>query len=439
VKLRILLVNPWIYDFAAYGLWASPLGLLQVAEYLSAFNAELSLIDCTDSLIPKRYGTGKFRTEVVDKPEVLKKVPRQYKRYGISVGEFREKVRASLPFDIVLMTSVMTYWYPGVQKAVEVIRAVAGDVPVVLGGTYATLHTGHASDNSGADFIYRGAVEDNLPFALYTFGFRLREEQERVSYYKRGLCAGRSFAPLLTSKGCPFGCSYCASALLSGPYRRRAPEDIIQEIEDLSSLSVHDFAFYDDALLVESETHIKPLLRQLIARGLKVSLHVPNGLHARYLDDETAYLMKRSGFTTVRISLETLDPLRQRTTGDKVSTDDVRKALRYLRRNGFTKAETGVYLLYGLPGQRLEEVKEGVEFLMDRNVRIHLAEFSPIRGTGSWADLVQRGIISDDLDPLLTNNSVFSSLFSDYDRDEVARLKLKVKEYNTVKGRARNG
>jgi molybdenum cofactor biosynthesis enzyme MoaA len=149
--------------------------------------------------------------------------------------------------------------------------------------------------------------------------------------------------------------------------------------------------------------------------------------------------MKRSGFTTVRISLETLDPLRQRTTGDKVSTDDVRKALRYLRRNGFTKAETGVYLLYGLPGQRLEEVKEGVEFLMDRNVRIHLAEFSPIRGTGSWADLVQRGIISDDLDPLLTNNSVFSSLFSDYDRDELARLKLKVKEYNTVKGRARNG
>jgi len=430
VKLRILLVNPWIYDFAAYGLWASPLGLLRVAEYLSAFNAEISFIDCTDSLVPKRYGTGKFRAEVVDKPEVLKEVPRQYKRYGISVGEFREKVRAFMPFDIVLMTSVMTYWYPGVQKAVEVIRAVAGDVPVVLGGNYATLHTGHASDNSGTDFIYRGPVEDNLLFALYTFGFRLREERQRMPYYRLGICAQYAFAPLLTSAGCPFGCSYCASALLSGQYRRRRPEDIIREIEDLRGLAVHDFAFYDDALLVNSESHIKPLLRELIARGLRVRLHTPNGLHARYLDEETAFLMKNAGFTTVRVSLETLDPLRQRTTGDKVSTDEVRRTLRYLRRSGFTKEETGVYLLFGLPGQELEEVKEGAEFLMDLDVRIHLAEFSPIKGTASWADLVRKGVISDDLDPLLTNNSVFSSLYSDYDPDEVARLKLRVKEYN---------
>jgi hypothetical protein len=71
-------------------------------------------------------------------------------------------------------------------------------------------------------------------------------------------------------------------------------------------------------------------------------------------------------------------------------------------------------------------------------VRIHLAEFSPIRGTDSWADLVQKGVISDDLDPLLTNNSVFSCLFSDYDPDEVARLKLKVKEYNALKDRGHN-
>ncbi|HTR44999.1 MAG TPA: hypothetical protein VMH06_04740, partial [Thermodesulfovibrionales bacterium] len=106
------------------------------------------------------------------------------------------------------------------------------------------------------------------------------------------------------------------------------------------------------------------------------------------------------------------------------------RTLRYLRRSGFTKEETGVYLLFGLPGQELEEVKEGAEFLMDLDVRIHLAEFSPIKGTASWADLVRKGVISDDLDPLLTNNSVFSSLYSDYDPDEVARLKLRVKEYN---------
>jgi len=63
MKLKILLINPWIYDFAAYNLWSRPLGLLKVAEYLSAFDAEIKLIDCADSFEIKRYGTGRFKAE----------------------------------------------------------------------------------------------------------------------------------------------------------------------------------------------------------------------------------------------------------------------------------------------------------------------------------------------------------------------------------------
>ena len=47
MKLKIVLVNPWIYDFAAFNLWARPLGLLRVAEHLSSFDTELFFIDCT--------------------------------------------------------------------------------------------------------------------------------------------------------------------------------------------------------------------------------------------------------------------------------------------------------------------------------------------------------------------------------------------------------
>ena len=63
MRLRILLVNPWIYDFAAYNLWVRPLGLLKVAEFLSAFDVELSFIDCMDSLGSRHYGTGSYRRE----------------------------------------------------------------------------------------------------------------------------------------------------------------------------------------------------------------------------------------------------------------------------------------------------------------------------------------------------------------------------------------
>lgn len=122
MKLKILLVNPWIYDFAAFNLWARPLGLLKVAEYLSAFDTELSLIDCTDSFEANRYGTGKYRTEATEKPALLKDIPRLYKRYGMSIDAFIDRLKSSMPFDMILMTSGMGYWYPGVQTAVEVVR-----------------------------------------------------------------------------------------------------------------------------------------------------------------------------------------------------------------------------------------------------------------------------------------------------------------------------
>jgi len=109
MKKRILFVNPWIYDFAAYNLRAKPLGLLKIAEYLSPFDVELSVIDCVDAAERKKYCTGKFRTETLRKPELLARIPRRFKRYGIGVDEFAEKVRNSPPVDRVPMTSIMSW------------------------------------------------------------------------------------------------------------------------------------------------------------------------------------------------------------------------------------------------------------------------------------------------------------------------------------------
>jgi radical SAM superfamily enzyme YgiQ (UPF0313 family) len=430
MKFNILLINPWIYDFIAYNLWARPLGLLKVAEHLGAFDANLTLIDCTDSFTIKKYGSGKFKAEVVEKPELLKDIPLFYRRYGISIDEFTEKIKASMPFDIVLITSIMSYWYPGVQKAVEIIRDIAGDVSIILGGIYATIYHEHASKNSGADFIYKGNLNESLNFVLYTFGFKFKKKREPIPYFKLGLYREYPFAPLLTAEGCPFSCSYCASKLLTNRYERNSPGNVVREILEFYEMGIRDFAFYDDALLVNSENHIKPILKGIIDSKLDARFHTPNGLHARFIDEELARLMKEANFKTIRLSLETVDLKRQKQTGDKVSNEDLERAIKNLKQHGFTKDEIGVYLMYGLPGQDLEEVKEGIGFLKSLDVRINLTEFSPIKGTAAWDELVKNGVITDSLDPLLTNNSVFSYLYSGYNSEDLKRIKLDVKKYN---------
>jgi hypothetical protein len=58
--------------------------------------------------------------------------------------------------DIILITTMMTYWYPGAFDAIATLKKVFPGVPIVLGGLYATLCPEHA-DHSGADYRLQAA------------------------------------------------------------------------------------------------------------------------------------------------------------------------------------------------------------------------------------------------------------------------------------------
>jgi radical SAM superfamily enzyme YgiQ (UPF0313 family) len=461
MRLKCILINPWIYDFAAVNMWARPLGLLKVAEQLSRFDMDQKLIDCTAPFRERMYGMGSYPRQVIEKPAVLKAVPRYYARYGIGIDEFRKQFKKHLPCDFILVTSIMSYWYPGAHEVIRIVKSLSPETPVILGGIYATLHHKHAVENSGADYVYKGHVEEirsneggvfdpplwkrggrgdfistllsdkNLQTIIESFGCKLEKTHPPKPYYTLGLYQEYPFAPVHTSYGCPYKCSYCASSILFEGFLQREPSDVIREINDLYDMGVRDYAFYDDALLVNADSRLKIILQEVIQSGRKVRFHCPNGIHARFIDDEIAHLMKQSGFTTLRLGFETVNEERQLTTGGKVTTESFKTAIRALKRHGFTKEHIGAYLMYGLPGQKIDEVKVGVAFLKGLGVRIHLTEFSPIPGTACWDELKGKGIITDDLDPLLTNNTVFAYLFSGYDHDAIKALKLEVKEYNS--------
>jgi len=168
-NFNLLLINPWIYDFTAYDFWSKPLGLLYVASVLREQGYEISYIDCMDRYnqevlklqnreFPKKdeFGRGSFYKELIKKPAILKDIPRRYSRYGITEEIFLNKLKKLTPPQAVLITSIMTYWYPGVFRVIEKIKEVFPGIPIILGGVYATLCFEHASKFSGADYIVKG-------------------------------------------------------------------------------------------------------------------------------------------------------------------------------------------------------------------------------------------------------------------------------------------
>jgi radical SAM superfamily enzyme YgiQ (UPF0313 family) len=420
-----LLVNPWIHDFAAYDLWVRPLGLFVLASLLKEAGCGVRVIDCLDHggdavrRAPRRgeWGQGKFFSEEIPKPDALRSVRKRFRRYGMSPALFRERLAASARPDAVLVGSMMTYWYPGVVDAIRDIRSVWPGVPVILGGNYATLCERHARNVAGADRVLAGDGETALPPLLGdllggTFAFGVDAgDLDSYPYPALDLSGRMDSVPILTSRGCPFRCTYCASALLNRGFRVRDPIRVVDEIEHWHRRhGVVDIAFYDDALLVDSAHRAVPMLDEILRRGLECRFHCPNGLHLREITPRLASLMHRSGFRTVRFGFETASAERQESTGGKVTTEHLRQAVAYLREAGYAPRDIGVYLLCGLPGQDGREMKAGIDLVAASGARPILAEYSPIPGTPLWNEALRHARYDIAAEPLFHNNSLLPCL-----------------------------
>jgi radical SAM superfamily enzyme YgiQ (UPF0313 family) len=112
-------------------------------------------VDCLKAPVRRKYGAGKFWRQAIPKPPQLQNVPRNYGRYGIPVELFKKELKKVEKPIAILVTSLMTYWYPGVFEAIQLARNIHPHVPIVLGGIYATLCTEHARKYSHADCLQK--------------------------------------------------------------------------------------------------------------------------------------------------------------------------------------------------------------------------------------------------------------------------------------------
>jgi len=426
-----LLVNPGIHDFAAYDLWARPLGLLRVGALLRAWGWHVELLDCLDRGHPRlsgcrgasrgrddAYGCGKYPREEIASPEPLREFGRRYFRYGFPPELIREEIRRRERPDLILLGSGMTYWYPALREILGILAETRPGVPLVLGGTYARLLPRHAKTLSPGILVQAEAGAAALALTLARLGFPhpVAGDDPSPAF---DLLRDRSALPLQLSRGCPFSCPYCAAGLLESP-SRRDPAAAAREVLRLRrKLGAGDFAFYDNALLAGAKSLLDPFLERVAGAGLR--FHAPNGLHARLLTKRTAGLMAAAGFATVRLSLEASQPARQRLLGGKAGLKDLTRAAGLLAGVGFPRREIGVYTLLGYPGQTPPEVEEDIAAVHGLGLRVLLSAFSPIPGTKIFRLLEAAGLVPED--PVFQNNTVFPTLGGIFTLSEIRRLR----------------
>ncbi len=416
---RILLVNPPVYDFTAYDFWLKPYGLLSVAGYLRG-KANFKLFDYLDRTHPimakdrhlksDQWGRGRFFEEHIPSPSCLTDIPRYYRRFGLPQSLFKDFLAAEDAFDFVLVQTIMTYWYPGVAEVIEDIRNFQPDAKIVLGGNYATVCEDHAK-KLGADIVVAGTELKGLWDYL-----NLEPDMNQPALWE--VYETLKTGVLKLSDGCPFNCTYCTVPKVYSRFKARPPERSIAELELLVKLGVENIAFYDDALLFDSDKILQPFIEQVLQKGISVNFHTPNGFHARLVTQQLAELMVSAGFKTFYLGFESKSSAWQKQTGSKVFSDQLSQSVRYLLLAGVDPQNITAYQILGHPDSDIQQLEESLHFVNSLGIRGMLADFSPIPDTpdgkkaGKWVDMDE---------PLMHNKNAFPCILLGF--DEVNRLK----------------
>ena len=166
------------------------------------------------------------------------------------------------------------------------------------------------------------------------------------------------YAPLVTSRGCPYGCTFCHN-VFGRRVRLRAAEQVVDEIiTHHDTLGVREFHVLDDIFNV-NERRAKAICRGIIDSGRKVSLAFPNGLRADRMTDELLALMVEAGTYKVNYGFESAVPRLQELTQKKL---DLPKAQEMIAKTAKTKIITGAYFMLGLPTETEDEMRQTIEY-----------------------------------------------------------------------------
>lgn len=252
MRPRILLVNPAIYDFAAYDFWLKPYGMLTVAGFLRG-NADFLFFDFLDRLHPfysgcsgletDKWGRGRFFNEKITNPPCLQKIPRFFRRFGLPRNLFGEMLNGKACCDYVFIATGMTYWYLGVAEVIEDVRKTWPKAKIVLGGNYVTVCRSHA-EKLNADFLVAGKELEPLwkyleiePDRFDKLTINLNQPALWEVYQKINT------GVLRLSDGCPFNCTYCSVPKVYGGFRPRPLERVLNELELLVKLGTANVHF----------------------------------------------------------------------------------------------------------------------------------------------------------------------------------------------------
>ncbi|MFA4848364.1 MAG: radical SAM protein [Methanoregula sp.] len=217
----------------------------------------------------------------------------------------------------------------------------------------------------------------------------------RDIYPGNNLCQ-KEVAQLITSRGCPYHCSYCQATRLHRKYRFHSAEYLLNEIKQLYLKYRKTLFQINDDLFIVNRKRLQRLIDLLEQEKLLGKIQfVANG-RANLIDDDLIVLLKRLNVIHIGMGLESMSQKMLPLLKDGVTVEDNKNAVELLHKNGIG---IGAYFIIGSPSETIEDIEETYQYLrVNRNKfqAVVVSISTPLPMTPLWDVCVEENKINPD-------------------------------------------
>lgn len=197
---------------------------------------------------------------------------------------------------------------------------------------------------------------------------------------------------IMTTRGCPYGCNYCAAGLIHGrKIRRRSPESIVEEIEYLiKNHGVKEFHLEDDNFTFNKD-HVVDVCTLIRRRNIKARFALPNGIRVDRIDDEILHELHITGFYTFFIGIESGSQATLKRMNKALDLSILEETIALIRKRDFRLYG---YFIIGYPGETSRDIEQTIEYARSLDLdRAYFTMYIPLPGTREFQALEEEGKI----------------------------------------------
>ena len=214
--------------------------------------------------------------------------------------------------------------------------------------------------------------------------FDLADESSYPSWKNWG-----GFVNVLTSRGCPYNCTYCSRLIFGKKFRARTPDNVLEEIKiRKEKWGVENIDFFDDAFSINKD-RINLLCESISAK--KMNFNWKCATRADFLTSDLVQKMKEAGCISVSMGVESGNESTLKRIKKNISLDNVREALEWLKKYDI---KATLNFMLGFPWENSDDIKKTREFMISISENVYkFQDFGilvPIPGTQIYEDYKEK-------------------------------------------------